>query len=73
MNAKPMLTIEQLELGLDGAIPPATPRREGRMTRATWWFTQMRRLVNAAVDWEAAPEPRPEQPWLGLTHQRQSA
>ena len=73
MNEKQIATIEQLELSLDGALPAATPRRESRMARAAWWFGQMRRLVSAAIDWQAAPEPRPEQPWLELSHQRQSA
>ncbi len=74
MNEKQIMRIEQLELRLDGAKPTVTPRRErGRMARAAWWFDQMRRLVSAAVDWEAAPDPRPEQSWLGLSHRRQSA
>ena len=65
MNAKQIMTNEQLDLGLDGAgQKPALRRREGRMARAAWWFTQMRRMVGAAIDWEAAPEPRPEQTWL---------
>ena len=67
------MTNEQLELGLNGKVTTARRPREGRMTRATWWFGQMRQLVNNAVDWTAAPEPRAEQPWLGLSHQRQSA
>ena len=74
MNDKPSMTNEQLELGLGGATPLALPpSRESRMARAAWWFTQMRRMVSAAVDWEAAPEPRPEQPWLQFSHPRQSA
>ncbi len=73
MNGKQIATIEQLELSLDGAKPLMPPPREGRMARAAWWFGQMRRLVSAAVDWEGAPKPRPEQPWLGLSHHRQSA
>ena len=73
MNDKQIVIIEQLELSLDGAKPLALPPRESRMARAAWWFGQMRRLVSAAVDWQAAPEPRPQQPWLQLSHQRQSA
>jgi len=74
MNERPSMTNEQLELGLDGARSETAPRRrEGRMARAAWWFAQMRRMVGAAVDWEAAPEPPPEQSWLGLSHRRQSA
>jgi hypothetical protein len=67
------MTNEQLELGLDGKPIVPMRRRESRMARATWWFGQMKRLVNNAIDWEAAREPRPEQSWLGLSHRRQSA
>ena len=65
---------KQLELGFEGTPRVVAPRRrESRATRANWWFSQMRRIVNQAIDWEAAPEPRREQPWLGLSHHRQSA
>jgi hypothetical protein len=65
---------EQLELELAGAKTAADPRpRERRGTRAAWWFTQMRRIVSEAIDWEAAPDPRPEQSWLGFSHPGQSA
>ena len=71
MNERPIMTNEQLELGLDGAKRVTAPqRREGRVSRAAWWFTQMRRMVGAAIDWEAAPDPRPEQTWLPGTQQR---
>lgn len=65
---------KQLELGFAGVKPVNHPhRRESRAARANWWFTQMRRIVNQAIDWEAAPEPRPEQSWLGFPHHRHSA
>ena len=71
MNDKPIRTNEQLDLGLDGVEPMMAPRRrESRITRATWWFTQMRRLVGAAIDWDAPPQPRPEQTWLPNTHRQ---
>ena len=74
MNEKPSMTIEQLELSLDGAKPVTAPRqRESRRARAAWWFAQMRRLVNAAIDWNVAPQPRPAQAWLELSHPMQSA
>ena len=64
----------QLELGFEGAQRAnALRRRETRATRAAWWFSQMRQIVNHAIDWEAAPEARPEQSWLGFPHRRQSA
>ena len=56
---------EQMELGFNGLkIANGTGRRERRISRATWWFTQMRTLVEQATDWKPAPEPRPEQTWL---------
>ena len=64
---------KQLELGFEGAEKVAAPRRrKSRTTRAAWWFSQMRRIVSQAIDWETTPEPRPEQPWLTFPHHRQS-
>jgi hypothetical protein len=58
-------TNEQLELRFNGSRPRANaPRREGRIARANWWFTQMRGLVESAMDWQAAGQPRPEQTWM---------
>ena len=74
MNDKFNMTNEQLELGLGRAkLPAASSKRQGRMTRAAWWFGQMRQIVDRAIDWQPAPEARPEQEWLGLSHRRQSA
>jgi hypothetical protein len=65
---------EQMELGLKAATAQTAPRRrESRASRAAWWFSQMRQIVSQAVDWEATPEPRPEQSWLGFSHHRHSA
>jgi hypothetical protein len=62
---------EQMELGLNGERAAVrTCRRERRITRATWWFSHMRQIVERATDWPAAPEPRPEQIWMPGT-QRQ--
>jgi hypothetical protein len=58
-------TDNQLELGFNGIQPrPNVARREGRIARAGWWFAQMRDIVERAMDWEAAGEPRPEQIWI---------
>ena len=60
-------TDNQLELGFnpDSQCRGANPaRREGRIARAGWWFSQMRDIVERAMDWEAAGEPRPEQIWI---------
>jgi hypothetical protein len=62
-------TNEQLELGFNGSLPRANaPRREGRIARANWWFTQMRDLVEGAMDWKTASQPRPEQIWMPGAH-----
>jgi hypothetical protein len=60
-------TDNQLELGFNHGIrcQGANPApREGRINRAGWWFAQMRDIVERAMDWESAGEPRPEQIWI---------
>jgi hypothetical protein len=53
---------EQMELGFNGAkLCVKATGRKGRIARAGWWFTQMRDIVNRAVD---PAEPRPEQIWM---------
>ncbi|MCU0783498.1 MAG: hypothetical protein MUF81_05510 [Verrucomicrobia bacterium] len=65
------MTNEQLELGIGGTIAPAQGgRREGKIARAAWWFAQMRQIVDRAMDWQPAGEPRPEQSWLPGTHRQ---
>lgn len=64
------MTNQQMELGFGGVKLAGLTRRERRMTRAQWWFAHMRQIVDHAMDWQAAPEPRPEQTWLPGT-QRQ--
>ena len=59
-----------MELGFGGVKLARLTRRDRRMTRAQWWFAHMRQIVDHAMDWQAAPEPRPEQTWLPGT-QRQ--
>jgi hypothetical protein len=62
---------EQLELGINPDIRyrgTAAARRGGRITRASWWFTQMRTIVGRAMDWENAGQPRPEQIWIPGAH-----
>jgi hypothetical protein len=65
------MTNEQMELGLGGTkLTAQGGRREGKIARAAWWFAQMRQIVDRAMDWEAAREPRPEQIWLPGTHRQ---
>ena len=54
---------EQPCVVMAGAAP-----REGRIARANWWFARMRTIVENAMDWSAAAEPRPEQIWIPGAH-----
>ncbi|MEP6662950.1 MAG: hypothetical protein ABJC04_04720 [Verrucomicrobiota bacterium] len=57
-----MLQTEQMELGFKAPITCATKSaRHRRQQRAQWWFTQMRRAVKCAMEWEPSPAIRPEQ------------
>ncbi len=62
-----MTTNNQLELGFNPDSQrriAGAPRHEGRIARANWWFARMRNIVENAMDWSAAAEPRPEQIWM---------
>ena len=62
-----MTTNEQLELGFSGGQIARAAQPEGRIARANWWFSQMRGIVERAMDWSAV-EPRPEQIWMPGSH-----
>ena len=64
---------QQLEISFDGNcnFRPAV-RRQKRLTRARWWFSQMRQVVNRAIDWEPAEPGRPEQSQFGSQGGRRS-
>lgn len=63
------VTDKQLELGFNGLPPRANATGHGgRIARAGWWFNQMRNIVEQAMDWNAAAEPRPEQIWMPGTN-----
>jgi hypothetical protein len=54
-----------MELGFaNGSRLRSVTRRQRRLQRAAWWFSQMRQAVDRALDWQGAPSPRPEQTWL---------
>lgn len=36
-------------------------RRQRRLPSAHWWFDQMRKAVDEAIDWQPAQTARPEQ------------
>ncbi len=58
----------QMELTL-AAKPPAARRavrRQRRLPSAHWWFDQMRKAVDEAMDWQPAPPARPAQTHLLL-------
>jgi len=61
----------QLELSFNGSesFHPVL-RRHRRLTRARWWFDQMRLKVDQALDWTSAPPGRPEQVYLNLARGR---
>ena len=55
----------QMELGfVDRNRLSVVARRQRRLHRAAWWFSQMRQAVDHALDWHNSPEARPEQTWL---------
>jgi len=59
---------EQMELGFNGTIAcRATGTRQRRSSRSEWWFKQMRRAVDCAMDWQPSPKARPEQVHLKLS------
>jgi len=54
---------QQLEI----TLPAAACRRPGnyrhrRVARARWWFSQMRRVVDEAIEWAPAPSVQRDQP-----------
>jgi len=62
---------EQLELSLSKNASVLSARRTTpRRARASWWFTQMRQLVDRAMDWPPAPPARPEQIWFPNGHRQ---
>jgi hypothetical protein len=59
----------QLDLSFNGLAHgdrPGYRRRQMLRSRATWWFQQMRRAVDSAIEWRPATPPRPEQSTLDL-------
>ena len=55
---------------LNMALAPRTNRRLKRRpvsrSRAAYWFDRMRKVVNAARDWQPSPAPRPQQTYINL-------
>ncbi|NBV21504.1 MAG: hypothetical protein EBS05_06215 [Proteobacteria bacterium] len=57
----------QMELTLANATPAyrRAVRRQRRLPSAHWWFDQMRKAVDEAIDWQPSPV-RTEQTYLTL-------
>ena len=53
------------------AVAPRSNRRRARRpvsrSRAAYWFDRMRKVVNAARDWQPSPAARPQQTYINLT------
>lgn len=62
---------QQMEMTFEGPVLfRRVMRRQRRLTRARWWFGQMRSVVDCALDWKPAPPARPEQTHLTLARGR---
>jgi len=48
----------------------ARQARRQRRERAQWWFAQMRRAVDAAMDWRPESTGRPAQVYMELAAKR---
>lgn len=60
---------KQMELGLASANRcPRLVQRQRRLNRANWWFSQMRQVVDRALDWE--PPARCQSQQILLTDDR---
>ncbi len=51
-----------MEMSFDGTVVlHRRIYRQRRLTRARWWFAQMRQVVDRAWDWQSASAGQPEQ------------
>jgi hypothetical protein len=50
-----MLTQSQMELTLSEKTKKIADARRARRIRAQWWFAQMHRAVDQALDWRPRP------------------
>jgi len=61
---------QQLEISLkSSACRRPMPLRQRRVARARWWFSQMRRAVDEAIEWKPA-SPQANQTRLPLAQDR---
>jgi hypothetical protein len=65
------IEVRQMELSLSAkSHRRARQARRQRRERAQWWFAQMRRAVDVAMDWRPESEGRPAQVYLPLATKR---
>ena len=65
------MNTNQMELSLQAGKVRASARRQAqRKQRAQWWFNQMRRVVDAAMEWQPADRSHPEQAYLTFAPRR---
>jgi hypothetical protein len=63
-----MMMNNQMELGFNKTRTCMTVKqRQRRMSRAQWWFKQMRRAVDCAIEWKPSPNARPQQVHMKLS------
>jgi hypothetical protein len=69
-----MKHINQMELVFEARVQQTENRNGGAKPkggiRAKWWFSQMRRVVDQALDWKSHPQARPEQLSMTLSRGR---
>jgi hypothetical protein len=60
---------QQMEMSFDNSLVlrPSLGRRRRRLTRAHWWFAQMRGVVDRATDGQPVAPARPEQFFMPLS------
>jgi hypothetical protein len=65
-------TKEQMELRLELRAKYRNSRGKKPARRAGWWFSQMRRAVDRAMDWTPRPIPRANQVYFSMERQTES-
>ena len=60
------LITSQLNLTVAPRSNRRLKRRPVSRSRAAYWFDRMRKVVNAARDWQPSPAPRPQQTYINL-------
>jgi hypothetical protein len=60
------LVTSQLNLAVASRPNRRRTRRPISRSRAVYWFNQMRKVVNAARDWQPTPAAPPQQTYINL-------